>query len=657
MSSGPSTPPAGSTALTTSAAGSAGVSRAGSAATELAAFLTELIEYQCRLVGGVAGAVYLAGSGSRSGGIAATFTGPAPWAAAGSVRPEEFTSEAVTKRIERLGADAVTGAGGAAPQRAAVEELSIGAAPLYEARATHRLIASPLSAEGRVEGASVILSPITGAIGAPEALIRLAASAARFEAFLWRSQCLGEAAQRATLRETLEMLDAALQSADAPSMAAIMCHELRRRFACTRVSVGLIGGDAVRLIAVSGSDDLDRRGPAVKSIEAAMEECAAQDIEVMFPPSQEAEPDPAQRRVTRAHEELSRKFGPAAMLSLPLRVGGDLAGVMLLERESTDPFPLGAAGLLRLVGEFVGPAVYTRRLADRGILAVVRDRTIEFGEGIVGPRHTGAKLLGLLVLASILLLAVVPIPARITAAGEVKATVSRAIVAPFTGYLSSVKAKAGDAVKAGDELAAMDATDLELQLAQMRAEQSTFATQRDEAQARAEPSKARALEAQIAESRAGIDMTLDKIARSTIRSPIDGVLSRGDLDPFVGARIDPSQPLMEVAAPGRTVIVRIPERDIHRIASRLASDGRVSGWFAPKSLPGERVPLSITSVNPSATSAEGSSVFLAEASVEGDPAWLRPGMTGTVKLQDGLTTGLVTILRPLADEFRLRWWW
>ncbi len=655
MSTGQSSPPADPTALATTAGVPAGVSRA--AAGDLASFLAELIEHQCRLVGGVAGAVYLGASPARRAGIAATFTGPAPWAQSGAVRAEEFFADAVRRRVERLGAEVVSGASGAAPQRQPVEELSLGANALYEARATHRLIAAPLAAEGAVEGASVILTPVAGPASPAAALALLAASAARFEAFLWKNQCLAEASQRARLRETLEMLDAAQQGADARAVAAIMCSELQRRFGCTRVSIGLVHADAVRLIAVSGSDELDRRGPAVKSIEAAMEECAAQDVEIIFPPPPEADSDPAQRRVTRAHGELSRAFGPAAMLSLPLRVEGDLAGVMLLEREAADPFPLGAAALMRLVAEFVGPAVYTRRLADRGILAVTRDRVLEFGQGIVGPRHTGAKLLALLILTVLVLLAVVPIPDRVTAPGEVKATVSRAVVAPFTGYLASVRARPGDLVKAGDELAAMDATDLELQLARFRAEQSTLSTQRDEAQARGEPAKARAVEEQINQVRADVAMTEDKIARAVIRAPIDGVVSRGDLDPLIGARIDPSQPLMEVAAAERTVIVRIPERDIHRVLARLHGKGEVRGWLAPKALPDERVPLVITRVNPSASVVEGANAFLAEAAVDGRPEWLRPGMTGTVKLSNGVTTGLIAIARPLADEVRLRWWW
>src|SRR5690606_29097932 len=114
------------------------------------------------------------------------------------------------------------------------------------------------------------------------------------------------------------------------------------------------------------------------------------------------ETDPSQRRVTRAHEELSRRFGPSAILSLPLRVEGGLVGVATLERDTTDPFPTGAVPLLRLVAEYIGPAMWTRRMADRGVLAVARDRAIDLAVATVGPRHTGVKALVTVILLAVL---------------------------------------------------------------------------------------------------------------------------------------------------------------------------------------------------------------------------------------------------------------
>lgn len=664
MTSGQTTQPAGPAAARSASVRPAGSLRSGDAASDLTGFLVGLLEFQCALVGALAGAVYLAGSQARRAGIAATFTsGASASGPLGAGRPEELLSDVMLRRIERLGAQAAGPAGGTGVQ----EEITLSPAGLYEARATHRVIAAPLSAEGRTEGASVLVLPASAPLSTGEALARLALTGSRFETFLWRQQCLTEASQKTRLREALELLDAAQQGSDARSMAAILCHELQRRFGCTRVSLGLIpshGDDRLRLMAVSGADDLDRRGAAVEAIEAAMEECASQDIEVVYPPPPESEADPAQRRVTRAHQELSRRFGPAAMLSLPLRVEGDLAGVALLERESTDPFPQGAASLLRLIAEFIGPAVWSRRLADRGVLAVSRDRTLELGQAIVGPRHTGAKLLGLLVLLVAVALAAVPIPDRVSARAEVKAQIYRTIVPPFTGYLKEVNVRAGDRVEPGQVLAVMDDTELSLQLARYNADRDALSTQRDDAQSKGDPAKARALEAQITQAQASIAVTQDKLDHSQIRSPIGGLVSKGDLDPFIGARIDPTQPLLEVVGPDRLVAVQIPERDIARVLARLEADKEVTGHLVTKALPDRKIPVRITQVNPAAEVVEGANVYLAEATIlpeqDGrDPRptdWLKPGMTGTVKIDDGYTTGLVVIFRPIVDELRLRLW-
>lgn len=628
---------------------------------DLHSFLFTLLDFQCRLVQAAAGVVYLSGSAARNAGIVATC---ASGRSGEGTRPtSELLNDVMVRRLERLGADAVAAAGRGGSNALSpdhlTEDLTLGGGVLYEARATHRAVAVPLMAQGRAEGATVVIVPIV--VAASDAALRIGLTGARFEAFLWRQQCLNEAGQKARLREALELLDSAQQGADAGTMGSILCHELQRRFGCTRVSIGLVKGDNLRLVSVSGADDLDRRGAAVVAIEAAMEECAGQDIEVLYPPPPETEHDPSERRVTRAHEDLSRKFGPAAMVSLPLRVEGDLAGVVLMERESLDPFPVSSLSLLRLVAEFIGPAVWTRRLADRGTLAVMRDRSLEIGSEMVGPRHTGAKLLGLLVVAALVLLAAVPIPDRVRAEAEIKPALSRTIAPPFIGFLESVKVRPGDVVEAGDVLATMSDKELQLQLAKVRAARDTLVAQRDEAQGKSETSKVRSFSAQIQESDADIARVTQLIDWCRIVSPIDGVVSRGDLDPFLGAKVEPSQPLLEVAARERLVVVRIPERDASRVARVFATNG-LEGLLATKALPDRKVAVRLRQLNPSSEVVDGANVYLGEAELSGPDAsaeaeWLRPGMTGTVKLRDGWTTGLSLIVRPITDELRMKFWW
>src|SRR5688572_9883820 len=258
-----STPRGGSTAATPAmrreSAEMAGAPPGGaSAAAELHDFLVSLLEQQAGLVGAGAGAVYLLGSSVRQAGIAAVYTGAAP--AGDGTEPGEGAAgidRPMLARMERIGAKA------AAEGRGVVEAVTLAApAGMYHAEATHRLIGCPLAAAEQVHGASVLLVPLSGPGGrmaAAEGIERLKLTAARFEAYLWKQQCLGESHAKLRLRETLELLDAAQQGGDAETMGALFCHELARRFGCTRVSLGLVRtGGRLKLTAVSGADELDR---------------------------------------------------------------------------------------------------------------------------------------------------------------------------------------------------------------------------------------------------------------------------------------------------------------------------------------------------------------------------------------------------------------
>ncbi len=626
---------------------------------DLRAFLRSLLQFQCALVEGAGGVIFLSTTRARRGGIACAYVveNEATDASPGQLPPEVFTDPSVLKRLERIGADAAE-SGAREGAAGVIESVSIAATGLYEAAATHRVLASPLIAEGRTEGAAIVLVPASLRSDPREALRRLALTSARFEAFLWRQQCLGEAHQRAMLRETLELLDVAQQGRDAEAMGALLCHELQRRFGCTRVSIGLIRRDRLRLAALSGADEIDRKGPAVEALEAAMEECADQDIEIAYPPMPEAETEPGRRRVTRAHESLVSRFGPAVALSLPLRIEGDLVGVVLLERSVSDPFPPGSVPLLRLAAEFIGPSLWTRRLADRGIFAVARDRTIDLGAGLVGPRHTGLKLLGLLALIVLIALSLPVIPHRVRSNAETRAAELRSIAPPFVGYLESVSAKPGDRVEAGQTLARMGVADLELELKELEARRETTRTDRDDALAKGELAKVRAFTAQIEEAQARIDFILDRLARSTIVAPVTGTVSRGDLEAFVGARVEPGQLLFELVTQECVLDIEVDERDIGRVTTGQ------TGTLTLRGRPGEPVPVAVTRINPTAHAIRGSNIYRVEASFPSPTDWIKPGMSGHARLEvrspGGSVeriSGLGLILRPIIDEVRLRLWW
>lgn len=616
------------------------LSRRGSNAegvARLRAFLGELLEQQCSLVGAGGGVVTLRQTAASSGGA---FVERA-WPGGGALEPS------IRARLERAGEESMRTGG----RSAVVGELRpAGDGAFYSPGEARSIVAVGLFAAGVREGTSVLLLPP----GADErdALEKLELTAEKFESHLWAQRAIAEAEQKTVLRETLELLDTMQQGRDTRGMAQLLAHEMARRFGCLRVSIGLIRRDRIRLMAVSGSDDPDPKGAAAEAVEAAMEEVAQQDAEVIYPEPAEAASDPTLRRVTREAEALSKRFGPSAVLGLPLRVEGDLVGVAILERDPDEPFPAGAAALTRLVAEYAGPALWTRRMADRGLFRVLWDGIMDLGAILVGPRHTAAKLISVTILAAIVAASLVPVPGRVSADAEVRASSARTIVPPFTGYLSEVMVRPGAPVEPGDVLARMDTTDLELESAELLGEIARLSGERDEATARRNGAEVRQLEAQLDQQRVRLELLVARIERATMRAPIAGVVGRGDLEELVGARVDPTQPLFEIVDRDRVLVIRIDESDVSKIEPGM------QGRFVSKATPGEAVPFRVDSVSPVATAVEGANVYTVEAALTGEaPAWLRPGMTGAARVEQGDTTLMKMFAEPLIDTARLYLWW
>ncbi len=630
---------------------------APSAQQALGAYLDGLLDRLCEMSGAPAALAYIRPGQQRAGGLAA-LRAPGGERLAEQLRADSQLLSRLSKLADRAAAMAEQNAGaGVVFEGVVSESVTIGGGALYHAQATHRATAVPLVALGQAEGACIVLTPVAQS---PSALAErsLLAVAEGFEGFLWSQRAMAEAERTARLRETLEMLDAAQRGASASSMASLFCDELRRRFACSRVSVGLVQGHDIKAVAISGADTIDRRNPAVEALEAAMDECADQDIEVLFPQSEDLAA--SERRVVRAHGDLSRGFGPSSILSLPLRVDGDLVGVAVLERAADDPFPPGSMGLLRLVAEFIGPAVWTRRLADRGIVAVSRDRVLDLGSAIVGPRHTLPKLIGALAILVFFVLAALPIRDVVSAEAEAKAMSQRAITPPYQGYLAWVGVKPGDAVTAGQVIARMDTTEREARLAEFDARYAAQRTKREAELARGSMDQAEVLTQSLNELEAQRGLLRYEIEKAQIRAPIDGRISGADLEPWLDASISPDTPLVRIVGDQSVVVLRVPERDIAAAQKRLTDEDAqaTDGTFAPRARPEERLPLRLVRVNPQAEAVSGGNVYLVEAEIAGPaPSWLKPGMTGRARVRSGWTTPLARLARPLIDRAQMAWWW
>jgi multidrug efflux pump subunit AcrA (membrane-fusion protein) len=181
--------------------------------------------------------------------------------------------------------------------------------------------------------------------------------------------------------------------------------------------------------------------------------------------------------------------------------------------------------------------------------------------------------------------------------------------------------------------------------------------ERDDARSKRDFARADVSSARIDETQAQIDKIDALLAKAEVRAPIAGQVSRGDLEPFVGARVDPTQPLFELVTHEQVLVLEVDERDVARVTARTADEPGTHGWFAARATPGVRHEIEVVRVNPVAEAIEGANVYKVEAVFTAGATGLSPGATGRARLEDGMTTALISTFGPIVDQLRLRLWW
>lgn len=233
------------------------------------------------------------------------------------------------------------------------------------------------------------------------------------------------------------------------------------------------------------------------------------------------------------------------------------------------------------VGPFLGQTVQWQQRPLRGVsdaLWRVKKR----------PIPTAIKtLIAVLVLAAVLIgVTMVPVPLHLRTDARLEPESLAAVTTPFSGQVSEVLVTSGDHVDAGQVLARLDDTDLQLELAQVRKaiEQQRVAL----ASARAEGKRADIRAAELAIQRFDIQAQAlqRKIAKATIVAPLSGVvLSRRPQD-HVGQTVAEGDALLELGDLSQfQLVMDVEEADLSLIQQQLTQNQAVPVTFLSHTWP------------------------------------------------------------------------
>jgi len=428
---------------------------------------------------------------------------------------------------------------------------------------------------------------------------------------------------KARLVTVLELIATSLNHDRFQAAATAVATELATMLACERVSIGFLKGRHIYLKALSHSAAFGKKTNLIRALEGAMDEAADQLATVIYPARKDG---PFQ--VTRAHAELAREHGAAAVCTIPLTAGGAVLGALVLERPSGEEFDARTVELCEHAALLVGPVLDVKRREDRWLAEKAADSMATYARQLVGPRHVALKLWTCAFVLVVLFLAIVEGDYQVTADAALEGTVQRAVAAALPGYIAEAGARAGDVVRKGDLLAALDDRDLRLERLKWVSQRSQRSSEYREALAGHNRARARVLGAQLEQAEAQIALIDEQLARTRILAPFDAIVVKGDLSQSLGAPVERGNVLFELAPlDAYRVIMKVDERDITEIA---VGQG---GNLALSSMPHDPLPLEVEKITPVSVVEEGRNFFRVEARVKGGIDKLRPGMEGVGKIQ------------------------
>ena len=463
----------------------------------------------------------------------------------------------------------------------------------------------------------------------------------------FRQQAL--AAREAELARTAlfnEAMATAMQHPQLQPSALAVANELAQRLRCDRVSVGFEAAGQVTPLVMSNTATFDQRSDLVRWIGEAMDEVLDLGVPVQVPVPADAPLG------ALAHADSARQLGVLAMLSVPVRAQGQTIGVLTLERISGPAFDESEARQAAALGVLLGPFWGLQRANQRGVMARLRESANGTLRELTGPQHPGLKLAALLSIAVLAFIGLWQTDHRISARTVVEGSTQIAAVAPFDGFVAEGLVRAGDTVRKGQPLARLDDRDLRLETSRWSAEREQLQRRWQVAQSQADRAAMGVLAAQVNQAEAQLALAEERLTRTTLVAPFDGVVVSGDLSQQIGSPLQTGQTLFEVAPlQGFRVMMQVADRDIAGLALGQPGELVLSG------LPDRQLPIAVKRITPVSTQQDGQNVFAVEASIDGPAvAALRPGMQGIAKVVVGQRSLLWIWTHGGVDWLRLTLW-
>src|SRR5579859_1216420 len=417
-----------------------------------------------------------------------------------------------------------------------------------------------------------------------------------------------------------------------------------------RAAIALEQRGRMELRGVSGTLEFNPEDPAIVELSRILQWSALLQEPILV--SQHGEEISADRETTRAkfHSYFSQS-GMRAFHAVPLADEEGRVGV--LSFESSDPDFLTAAHL-EMIKVLASQATVALRNASLykevpfiSVLQPLVERKKRF---LALEKHKRAAIVVAAAAVAVFLLAV-PLPLRVDGNAVVAPARVAHVGSEVEGVIKAVDVREGDVVKKGAPIAELEDWDYRSALSAAQAKQQTAVAAMDRALANSDGSEAGIQKAQADYWASEVMRAQDRLAKTIIRSPIDGVIATPQVETLVGHKLKEGDSFVDIVDNSEELVdVAIGEADVSLLKPGQKANLKLDG-FPERTFHGQ-----VAVVSPQGVLQNAETTFFARVAVANPDNALRSGMQGRGKISTGWRPAGVVMFRRVGIWIWTKLW-
>jgi RND family efflux transporter MFP subunit len=413
-----------------------------------------------------------------------------------------------------------------------------------------------------------------------------------------------------------------------------------------RAAVALEQRGRLQLKAMSGVPKINPGDPNTSRLQELLE-WASLSKESIFIAQHGDEVEDERPETRLKFEKYFADSGMRAFHALPLADDDGTVGV--LSFESSQPDFLGTAHL-EMIKVLAGQATVALRNASLyrevpfiDVLKPILEKKRKFLA--LEKRRRWALVAGVGI--ALLFLAAFPLPLRVDGPALVAPAHSARVQPEVAGIVHVVSVREGDVVKQGTVLASLADWQYRSELAAAQSKYETAVSQMNHALAANDGTEAGIERVQADYWDAEVARARERLQRTLLRSPIDGLVATAYVEDSVGRDLKPGDTLLEIVDTSRaSVDVAVDENDVILLRPGQKASVKLEG-FPTRTFHGE-----VTVVSPKGELQGDERIFFARVRIPNSEGLIRTGMQGRGKI--------LTAWRPAGEVFFRRpamWLW